>query len=355
MFAMPGLRAFSLAARGRGGVSCDADGVFVGDVPLLLHKQSPYRTSAWSVRPIEELNGELTALYRVPIDAARKANALALIATALNRGDLAMAAIATVQMQFPDPPALAKDVETDEELTRRAAELHRSGLLKFWDPAKHPRVGAPPNPGWFAPVGEEPEAATVVPVTDDPAHESHPEEHPAWHPDTFGGGRRSGALETQPSLPLGLPFPRLGPRPSSTGVPAKPPSSPPRPQLPSEPPPKLPLPPQAPQLAPYTPGGKTSGIFQSGDFTQELQSGYDGPASSMPRGSPGFDRYTRTHVEGHAAALMRQQGITDGTLYINNPKICDNCTELLPTMLPQGSKLRVVLPDGTVKLFEGLP
>lgn len=134
MFAMPGLRAFSLAAaRGRGGVSCDADGVFVGDVAPLVRKQSRYGAGAWSVRPIDEINDELTALYQLPIDVAGKANALALIAAALNRGDLAMAAIATVQMQFPDPPPLAKRDESDEELTRRAAELHQSGLLKFWD------------------------------------------------------------------------------------------------------------------------------------------------------------------------------------------------------------------------------
>jgi hypothetical protein len=37
-------------------------------------------------------------------------------------------------------------------------------LLKFWDPAEHPRTDTPPNPGWFAPVGGATEAATVVPV-----------------------------------------------------------------------------------------------------------------------------------------------------------------------------------------------
>ena len=62
-----------------------------------------------------------------------------------------MAAIATVQMQFPDPPPLAKAAESDDEIICRAAELSRSGLLKAnWDPAKHPRTGTEPNPGWFA-------------------------------------------------------------------------------------------------------------------------------------------------------------------------------------------------------------
>ncbi len=356
MFAMPGLRAFSLTARGQGGVSCDAAGVYVGDVSLLTHSEASGANKRWVVRPIGALNDELSALYRLPVDAASKANALQLIATALNRRDLAMAAIATVQMQFPDPPALAKGVESRAEIERRAMALYHSRLLKFWDPAKHPRAGTPPNPGWFAPVGEGTEAATVVPVGDDHHHERHPEEYIEGHPTTLGGGRgHGGPLEIQPSLPLGLPFPRFTPRLPTTGVPAKPPSLPQRPSAPSQPPPKLPLPPQPPQLAPFKEGGKTSGIFQSGDFIQELQSGYDGPALAMPRGSSGFNLWTLSHVEGHAAALMRQRGITEGTLEINNPNICDSCTELLPKMLPPGITLNIVLPDVTVKTFRGLP
>lgn len=70
MLAMPGVRAFSLAARGRG-VSCDGDGVFVSDVALLVRKQNPYSAGVWSVRPTEELNDGLTALYRLPIDVPR--------------------------------------------------------------------------------------------------------------------------------------------------------------------------------------------------------------------------------------------------------------------------------------------
>jgi hypothetical protein len=110
-----------------------------------------------------------------------------------------------------------------------------------------------------------------------------------------------------------------------------------------------------PKLAPYVPGGKTSGIFESPNNRPiELQSGNDGPAASIPLGTDGFDGYTRAHVEGHAAALMRQQDIMDGTLYINNPEICKSCTKLLPEMLPPGARLRVVLPDGTVREFQGI-
>jgi hypothetical protein len=74
----------------------------------------------------------------------------------------------------------------------------------------------------------------------------------------------------------------------------------------------------------------------------------------MPPGSPGFNGLTLSHVEGHAAALMREEGIMEGTLYINNPKVCGSCTRLLPTMLPSGAILNVVLPDGTVIQFMGI-
>jgi hypothetical protein len=159
MFAMPGIRTFSLVTgRDSQRVSCDAYGVFVGGVALLKRDSAGERDGWWRVRPLIELNDELTVRYQLPIDIATKANALALIASAFNRNDLAMAAIATVQMQFPDPPPLTKSAESADEITRRAVALFRSPLLKAdpdWD-AKHPRTGAPPNPGWFASVPKEP-------------------------------------------------------------------------------------------------------------------------------------------------------------------------------------------------------
>ena len=164
MLAMPGLRAFSLAAkRGNEGVSCDASGVFVGGVPLLRPPSAERRY--WTVRSAAEINEELTARYRLPIDIASKGGALALIAAALNRGDLAMTAIAAVQMQVPDPPPLAKHAERPDDIARRTQELSRSGLLNFfWNPAQHPRAGVPPNPGWFTLVGEKPAPLGVIPA-----------------------------------------------------------------------------------------------------------------------------------------------------------------------------------------------
>ncbi len=51
---------------------------------------------------------------------------------------------------------------------------------------------------------------------------------------------------------------------------------------------------------------------------------------------------------------MRQEGITEGTLYINNRKICSSCQRLLPTMLAPGTTLNVVLPDNTIVQFTGI-
>ena len=342
MLAMPGLRTFSLAAkRGSEGVSCDAHGIFVGGVPL-LHPPSAERRY-WTPRPAAEINEELEARYRLPIDIACKASALALIAAALNRGDLAMAAIAAVQMQFPDPPALAKRWEDREDIARRARELARSGLLKFWDPAKHPRAGLPPNPGWFAPVADKPEHLDVVPgITS-----GNPADKP-WEPSPAEGG----GSENAPRGIIELPLPGGSPRASGS---SPPPAAAPKPPAPVGAQPSLPfMGEQPPQLAPYRAGGPTSGIFQAGDTTIELQSGYDGPAADMPPGSPGFDLITKGHVEGHAAAIMQQQGINEATLYINNPNICSSCESQLPSMLPPGAILNVVLPDGTVVQFRGI-
>jgi hypothetical protein len=302
MLAMPELRAFSLAEKpSDGAVSCDEYGIFVGQIPLFERVDG-----SWIVRPTGELNDELTACYRLPIEVRSKARALALVATALNRGDRATAAIAAVQMQFPDPPSLGKGFETVDEVMRRATALSRSGLLKFWDPAKHPRTGTPPNSGWFAPVTGL-DIPNVMPV----AMPGNPWDKPDL-PGGFGGGGGGGGSPPKLPFPEGLPL----------------------------------------QLAPYR-NGKTSGIFRSPTGAAvPLQSEYDGPGADMEEGS--FDLITMSHVEGHAAALMRQEGLTEGTLYINNPKICDSCMRLLPTMLPPGSTLNVVLPDGTVISFKGV-
>jgi hypothetical protein len=153
MLHLPATRTFRLRPEG---VRCGPEGLFVGLVPLLRRRQDSHGREGWSVRPEEELNNELTARYGLPIDTAAKTGGLASVAHALDRGDLALAGIAAVLLQFPDPPPLEKGGPAADDWARLAAELAASRLLKGeWDPAKHPRTGEKPNPGWFAQVVRE--------------------------------------------------------------------------------------------------------------------------------------------------------------------------------------------------------
>ena len=159
MLHLPAMRTFGLRPEG---VRCGRDGLFVGSVPLLHRERDSYGREHWSVRPQSELEGELSARYGLPIDATAKVGGLASVARALDRGDLALAGIAAVLLQFPDPPPLEKGAPAADDWARLAWELAGSGLLKGdWDSAKHPRTGQKPNPGWFAEVVREARAVTA--------------------------------------------------------------------------------------------------------------------------------------------------------------------------------------------------
>ena len=99
---------------------------------------------------------------------------------------------------------------------------------------------------------------------------------------------------------------------------------------------------------------KTTGILRVGTQEISIVSGRTGFASDIPRGTRGFSAYPKTHVEGHAAAYMRQTGAQSGTLYLNNIP-CRSCEKLLARMLPEGATLRVVGPGGFEKVYRGLP
>lgn len=111
-----------------------------------------------------------------------------------------------------------------------------------------------------------------------------------------------------------------------------------------------------PSLAKYN-GGKTSGVLRFGEYDVPLLSGYKGPSASMPRGTPGMNGNIKSHVEAHAAAIMRQQGLQEATLYINRIPCPGNtgCDAMLPRMLPEGARLRVIGPGGFERIYVGLP
>jgi hypothetical protein len=132
-------RHFSVSDQRGHGVSCDRAGLFVGAVPLLEPCRNCAGFQKWRLRPIDELNRDLSKGYGVPVEFDGKIEAIAKIAGALDRGDLLHAHIATLHLQIPDPP-LANTVQSASELVALAKQLHASGLLKRgWDPAKHPR------------------------------------------------------------------------------------------------------------------------------------------------------------------------------------------------------------------------
>ena len=150
MGALPVIHFFRLS---EDSVRCGTDGLHVGPTPLLRRAAS----GNWEARPRDEVEAELTALYGLPIDLSGKAGGLATAAGALERGNAALAAIAAVLLGFPDPPGLAKDAPARGSV-ELAVQLVVSGLLKDWDPIKHPRVGEKPNPGWFAAKPADPNA-----------------------------------------------------------------------------------------------------------------------------------------------------------------------------------------------------
>lgn len=139
-----------------GRIECDTGGLRVGGVPLLARDAK----GAWTRRGECELNRELSKLYGLPLDLGRKRRGIDAVAAALRAGDLARAQVTALLLQLPDPPPSQGPQQGALEKQRLADDLVACGLLKAdadWD-EKHPRTGALPNPGWFAPRAEEPGA-----------------------------------------------------------------------------------------------------------------------------------------------------------------------------------------------------
>ncbi|SDP67192.1 RHS repeat-associated core domain-containing protein [Pedococcus dokdonensis] len=98
-------------------------------------------------------------------------------------------------------------------------------------------------------------------------------------------------------------------------------------------------------------GGKTSGTLVRASGTEEaLISGWHPPAAAMPKGTPGMNIVTKSHVEAHAASIMRNERLTEATLWINRSPCgsVNGCGNLLPRMVPNGATLTInVVPDGS--------
>ena len=192
---------FGLSHNRGDGIFCSEDGLFVGDVPLL--KQSGRASDLWQLRPISDLNRDLSRRYGLPIELDGKIGGLTAVARALNRGDLVHAQIAALHLRIPDPPSLAKSRRTTSEIMDLAYRLRASGLLKAdWDPAKHPRwpAGSPDSiGGQFAPTGSPStdSNAPVIPVQAPVISTPFEFALPRWLP-----------------VPRTIPLPRTSPLPS---------------------------------------------------------------------------------------------------------------------------------------------
>jgi hypothetical protein len=114
------------------------------------------------------------------------------------------------------------------------------------------------------------------------------------------------------------------------------------------------------ELPAYTQKEGAQGIIRAGDEDVALRSGYDGPADQLPRPRPGMHNRIASHVEAHAAATMRLNGLKEATLYINRIPCQDvgrspGCHFMLERMLPEGAKLTVHGPDGFKWVYRGIP
>jgi hypothetical protein len=152
------IREFRLAPAGSGrGVSCDANGAFLGAIPL-LKRVGGRASQTWEPRSCEELSEEVGSEWSLPIDMSSKAGGLKAISRALNEGDVARAQIAAVLLRIPEAPKPTEGEHSQNDLIKFIRNLYQCDLIKAdWDPDEHPRwpAGTPESQGGqFAPKDE---------------------------------------------------------------------------------------------------------------------------------------------------------------------------------------------------------
>jgi hypothetical protein len=138
------------------------------------------RGGHFAVRDRAEIERLLKRAYHGEPPLDRLMAGLATVASALNANDQCLARIAAVHLQIPDlASAGAREALAAEDSLIKYARDQGAGGAN-WNPALHPRTGAPPNPGWFAPTDGE-TSPTRVAANDDPNQASdagRPEEAP---------------------------------------------------------------------------------------------------------------------------------------------------------------------------------
>ena len=194
---------FRLSPLGKGGISCDQGGAFVGAVPMLARTHKHGRDE-WRPRDCDDLSKEMSAQYGLPVDMSSKRGGLRAIANAFNDGDMARAQVATLLLRMPNPPSLSKGAPSRQEMIKLAGELHWSGVLKAdWDPDQHPRwpAHAPDSQGGqFAPKGDDPAAGQSAGAT---SQAKQPSAHARHAGSSASRQRGSGASANNQSVPPG--------------------------------------------------------------------------------------------------------------------------------------------------------
>jgi hypothetical protein len=150
-------RFFRLNERRGDGVFCGKEGLFVGDTALLEQIQIGRGRVAWRVRSRSRLEPELSKSYGVSVDFGVKMAGTEAVARALTDGDIALAQISALLLQFPDPPPSKGGEAPLDQSIGFVGRMRMSGLFKGdWDPQKHPRWpggAADGVGGQFAPAG----------------------------------------------------------------------------------------------------------------------------------------------------------------------------------------------------------
>jgi hypothetical protein len=143
------------AAEDNLGLAVTREGLVLGGTPLIEKSGGRF-----VVRNQNEIERLLKRAYRTGPHAVRLMPGLKTVAAALNANDPCLARIAAVHLKIPDLPDRAAREEMEAEDTFiRYARQEADG--DDWDPALHPRTGAPPNPGWFAPTDGSSESSPV--------------------------------------------------------------------------------------------------------------------------------------------------------------------------------------------------
>jgi hypothetical protein len=146
------------------GLACTKDGLLLGRTPLIERREHRF-----VVRDRSEIEALLSRAYRENVAADRLMSGLATVAAALNANDQCLARIAAVHLRLPDlaDRAARGSMEADDFLIKSGD----------WNPALHPRAGAPPNPGWFATTEGAGDASPAMQIgqNDNPTERSGPQ------------------------------------------------------------------------------------------------------------------------------------------------------------------------------------